>query len=62
MCVFVWVGRPVRSWSEGWVRGRLVPPSVSMPSTVWPLPGADGEHGVEELIYLMTECLLSPEP
>lgn len=27
-----------------------------------PLAGAEGEHGVAELIYLMTERLISPQP
>lgn len=27
-----------------------------------PRTGAEGEHGVAELIYLMTERLISPQP
>lgn len=54
----MWVGRPVRSQSEG---TRALGASVSMQSTAGPLPGAEGEHGIE-LIYLMTERLISPEP
>ena len=58
LCVCVCVSS-VRWWSEG-----TGPPDacVSMQITAGSLWGVEEEHGVAELIYLMTERLISPEP
>ena len=60
VCIGVYVGRPARLWHEG-----EVPDARSLCKYAEhgrPLAGAEGEHGVAELIYLMTECLISPQP
>lgn len=58
-CVCVCVARLARLWHEG-----KVPDARSFCKYAehgGPLAGAEGEHGVAELIYLMTERLISPQ-
>lgn len=56
----VCVGRPARLWHEGEVRDARS--LCKYAEHGGPLAGAEGEHGVAELIYLMTERLISPQP
>ena len=55
MCLYVF-GRPPKLWREG-----EVCESVSMQSTAG-FSGSGRKHRVAELIYLMTERLISPQP
>lgn len=60
VCVCVCMGRPARLWHQGEVRDAWN--LCKYAEHGGPLAGAEGEHGVAELIYLMTECLISPQP
>lgn len=53
-------GRPARLWREGEVSDALG--LCKYAEHGMRLAGAEGEHGVAELIYLMTERLISPQP
>lgn len=60
LCVRVCVGRPARLWREGEVRDARSLCKYAEHGGI--LAGAEGVHGVAELIYLMTERLISPQP